>query len=121
MLLRSIATLIAVAMIACVLFPRSDADARGGGFHGSRMATAFHIGSGHFGFQRGRPPMHRDMRRAMRGNHLQRAERSNWDGRGAGHHFAHAEFGRWHRWEGFGSARISPIANGQWHAGGAIR
>lgn len=117
MLLQSIATVIAI-VIACVLFPRSDADARGGGgFHGRGMAAAFHIGGGHFGFQHGRPPMNRAMSR----NHLHRAERNSWDERGGGRHFAHAEFGRWHRWAGFGSVRISPIADGQWHAGGAIR
>lgn len=124
MLLRSVATVVAVA-VACVLFPRSDADARGGGgFHGG-MAAAFHMRAGHFGFQRDGPPMHGDMRRAMRRdmrtNHPHNARRNNLDGQGGSHHFARAEFGRWHRWAGFGSSRMSSMADGQWHAGGTIR
>lgn len=121
MLLRSIATVIAVA-IACVLFPRSDADARGGGgFHAAGMRAAFHMSGGQFGGQHGRPPMHGDIRRAMHANHLHNAERSNRDRHGGRHHFARAEFGRWHRRAGFGSSRMSSIADGQWHAGGKFR
>lgn len=119
MLLRTIATVIAVGA-ACILFPRSDADARGGGFHGGGMAAGFHMGGGHFGFQHGHPMMHADGHRDMHGR-MYRGAGNHWDGRGRNGHFARADFGHWYRRSGFGTAARTPsIADGQWHAGGEL-
>jgi hypothetical protein len=116
MLLRSITTA-AVVAIACVLFPRSDADARSGGFHGGGMVAGFHISGVHFGFRHGLPHMHRDMRRDSR--EYRHVDRHPWGSRGGSSRFVRAGVGQWHRWSGFGSdTRSSSIADGQWHAGG---
>jgi hypothetical protein len=114
MLLRSVSTIVAIAIV-CVLFPRSDADVRGGGFHHSGMAANVFTGVDHFRFQRGRRPIHGD----MHGNHMHRVAR--WHGHNWSHRFAGAEYGRWHPWPGFGSTRRLPIADGQWYEGGAFR
>ena len=118
MLLRSITTAVVVTL-ACALFPRSDADARGGGgFHGGGIVAGFHMGGGHFGFQRGLFHMHRDTRRDLRKSRMRHVERHPWGGHGGSNRFVRAGFGQWHRWSGFGSnSRSSSIADGQWHAG----
>jgi hypothetical protein len=116
MLLRSLATIVVVG-VACVLFPRNDADARGGGFHGG-MGAGFHLGGGHFGVQGGHPMMRNGMHRSL----AQHAERNHRGGRRTSNHFTRVDFGHWHRSFGFGSSvRRNSIADGQWHSGGEFR